>query len=160
LNSSVKEYSGEFNIRLIFAKGNDCDLLFGWANDPTVRANSFNINPIPYEDHVDWFTNKLNSPTTLIFIAYEKVTPVGQIRIEVEGSSGVVNFSISKEFRGKGYGTEMLKLVGALVKKNSSSVTQLIGKVKKENIASQKAFENAGFLLESEEDYLVFVKTI
>lgn len=36
----------------------DCSLVYILSNDPLVRANSFNSEPIVYENHVRWF-NKM-----------------------------------------------------------------------------------------------------
>ena len=35
------------SLREVTAK--DMDLLYEWANDPTVRQNAFHTEPIPYE---------------------------------------------------------------------------------------------------------------
>ncbi len=37
------------------AEYTDCEHIFYWANDPTVRANAFNSNLIEFEDHKAWF---------------------------------------------------------------------------------------------------------
>ena len=50
------------------ATSSDVDLIFTWANDPEGRRFSFHHEPIPYEDHVNWFTRKLSDDTCRIYI--------------------------------------------------------------------------------------------
>lgn len=127
------------------AENGDMDLLFKWANDPVVRSNSFNTDPIPYENHVKWFNKMMEDPSVLQFILMEDDIPVGQIRLNVEGNEAEIGYSIGSEFRGKGYGHEILKLVVDEVKERYTEIESLIAKVKPENVASNKLFESDGY---------------
>jgi UDP-2,4-diacetamido-2,4,6-trideoxy-beta-L-altropyranose hydrolase len=40
----------------------DCKLYLEWVNDPEVRENAFNSNPIPWEVHQEWFAARVNDP--------------------------------------------------------------------------------------------------
>ena len=42
-------------IRQVENGENDCSLIYNLSNDPLVRSNSFNSEPIIYENHVKWF---------------------------------------------------------------------------------------------------------
>lgn len=42
-------------IRQVKNGENDCSLIYNLSNDPLVRSNSFNSEPIFYENHVRWF---------------------------------------------------------------------------------------------------------
>lgn len=42
-------------IRSVKNGENDCSLIYNLSNDPLVRSNSFNSEPIFYENHVRWF---------------------------------------------------------------------------------------------------------
>lgn len=126
----------------------DMDLLFKWANDPVVRANSFNTDPILYENHVEWFNKMMDDPAVLQFILMDGDIPVGQIRLNVEESEAEIGYSMDSEFRGKGYGHRILKLVVDEVQKNYPEIKGLIAKVKPENVASNKLFESEGYCLE------------
>lgn len=136
----------------------DCDLLFKWTNDETVRQNAFNTNPISYEEHTNWFKSKLNSNQTTIYICFVEGDPIGQIRVDLEGETGIISYSIDKNFRGRGYGTEILMEITDLVLKNNSGVKKLAGRVKYNNIASQKAFEKVGYSFIKETDYIEYYK--
>ena len=76
----------------------DINLLFEWTNDPSVRQNSFNSAPIPFEDHQRWFHRVLNDPNTFLYILYDAEVPIGQIRLDKpEDGSAIINYSISGE---------------------------------------------------------------
>jgi RimJ/RimL family protein N-acetyltransferase len=129
--------------------------LFLWVNDKEVRRNAFNTNYIAYEEHKKWFNKALSSDDRIIYIAYAENIAIGQIRIDINNDIGLIDFSIAEEFRGKGYGSLLLKEVTRIAKE-SSNVKELIGRVKLNNIPSQKAFEKAKFKLTNKQDYIEY----
>lgn len=127
-------------ISLRSANYEDCTLLFKWANDSQVRKNAFSPNNIDLESHIKWYENKMNDENTRIFIVLKDNVEVGQIRVDISDNKGFIDYSIDKNYRGQGIGTEILQLIKLEITK-----VNLIGYVKKENIASMKAFEKAGY---------------
>lgn len=123
----------------------DMDLLFGWANDPVVRANSFTVDPIPYESHVAWFQRMMKDDSALQYILMDGEVPVGQIRLNINGEEAEIGYSVASEFRGKGYGRKMLQLVLEKVNEERPGIRKLVAKVKPENAASAKLFESEGY---------------
>lgn len=123
----------------------DMDLLYKWANDPDVRKNSFNMDPIPYESHVSWFNRIMEDPTVLQYILMDDVIPVGQIRLNVDGGNAEIGYSIGSEFRGKGYGHRILQLMAEKIAAECPQISTLVAKVKPDNIASNKLFESEGY---------------
>jgi spore coat polysaccharide biosynthesis protein SpsF len=139
----------------------DCDLLFGWANDNSVRKNSFNSNKITYEDHIKWFQNKLELNNCIIYIGVENNNTIGQVRLDINDNIGIINYSICKYYRGKGYGTKMLQeLERMLGLENSLGINKLIGKVKHNNVPSQRVFEKCDYKVLDSEEYLIYSKEI
>ena len=131
----------------------DIDLLFNWANDPVVRANSFNQNTIPYETHVSWFNRMIKDETVIQYILMDEDVAVGQIRLNIDSDEAEIGYSIAPDFRGKGYGKSILRLMAEKVKKEHPEIRKLVAKVKPENTASRKLFEGAKYDLE----YLCYV---
>lgn len=130
----------------------DCDLLFEWSNDKLVRENSFNGEKIKYSEHIIWFEEKLKSDDSFMYIFQVDSKDVGLIRLDkIDSNIFSINYSISKDDRGKGYGTALL---GFIRGKYSSNL--LIGKVKSSNVASIKAFIKAGYIVKDESDIKVF----
>lgn len=141
-------------------KEEDCDLLFEWLNDREVRQMSFSTEPVSYEEHINWFSKKLCSSLTNAFIICFDEKPVGQIRIHIEKNDGIISYSIDKNYRGHGYGSETLKKIIDEIKEREIKVDKLIGKVKNGNICSRKAFQKAGYKSVERQDYIEFYKVL
>lgn len=118
----------------------NAELLFNWANEINVRRNSISQEPITWENHLKWFSKKLNDSDTKILILVSGDKFLGQIRIDLIDSYWNIDYSIDNQFRGKGLGKEIVKL---LINKFESY--QFKATVKKQNIASKKIFANLGF---------------
>ncbi len=140
-------------MKLRRAKLKDCEQLYIWTNDETVRLNSFSTEKIQYETHEKWFLGKLNSEDSIIYIAEDNGTDVGQIRIDFAENKhiGFINYSVSKLSRGKGFGTEMLEQIKAEFKE-----MLLIGKVKIENESSIRCFVKANYSKKVVDDHYEF----
>lgn len=135
----------------------DVDLLYEWANDSEVRKNAFHTEPILYENHVKWFAKMLEDSSVYQYILYRGESPIGQIRLNVEGDEALIDYSISPEYRGKGFGSKLLQLVRKqIVADKISAVTKMIGQVKYENQASARAFEKCGFTKREMTDYIQY----
>lgn len=130
---------------LRYATHLDMDILFEWANDPIVRSNSFNSQPIPYDAHKAWFNRMMAEPCILQFILMDDDKLVGQIRLNIDADEAEIGYSIASDYRGKGYGHKILQLVAGLVEKDYPQIKKLIAKVKPDNSASKKLFESEGY---------------
>lgn len=106
---------------------------------------------------------KLKNPNSLILILEVDGFPAGQIRFDrdIEQNYFLISFLLDAKFRGMSLGTTLIsKGVEYLSSAQKGSIV-CVGFVKKENVASQRAFQKNEFLLESESnDNLKFVKTI
>ena len=123
----------------------DRDLLFQWVNDEEVRKNSFSSQRISYEEHCKWFTNMMKNERCKQWILQEDKQPVGQIRVMIKDDAAEIGYSVCAERRGEGFGKLMLELARRRVQTDLPNVKKLIARVKPENIASLKAFEDSGY---------------
>ena len=130
----------------------DIDLLFQWVNEQTVRRNAFSTAEITYEEHVKWYKKTLSRSDCRQYIYMSGNEAIGQIRLTINEDEAEIDYSICLEKRGMGYGKQMLSLLRMQVKQDFPNIRRLIGKVKPENLASQKAFVSMGY----EEKYRVF----
>lgn len=152
----LKEYK-EFFLWLRQATEKDCELVYEFANDPVVRANSFSTDAIKYDDHLNWYQAKINSDDSKIYILSSEQEALGQVRIDKVGRSRYkISYMISSGNRGKGYAKKMLQLLEEKVQ--SGAVFE--AEVKKDNIASQKVFKSLGYKEEEQESMFVYIKTI
>ena len=95
----------ELQIRL--ANIDDMKNVFDLSNDDTVRKNSINQNKIEWEDHVKWFRNRIDKSHFYI-VENKNKEFVAQVRFD-EQLESTISISITKNFRGKGLASEIIK---------------------------------------------------
>ena len=123
----------------------DIDLLYLWANDPLVRKNSFQSDFIPLDAHIKWFNNMMIDNSILQFIMMNDSIPVGQVRLNLNGEDAYIGYSIAKEYRGKGYGREIIQLITKTVSLQHPEIKRLIAWIKPDNKASLCLFETEDY---------------
>lgn len=125
------------------AESKDVDLLYNWSNDELVRTQSFTSEKIPYSAHCEWFTSKLESNNSLIFIVEIDSVPAGIVRFESNDETTTIGTSIDKLYRGKGLGGAIIRI--GTTEYFKENYLPILAMIKKDNIASIKSFEKAGF---------------
>lgn len=125
----------------------DCTQIWEWANDPAVRASSFLSEYIPIEEHKHWFYRKIDNSKCFLFVGLNSTnTPIGQVRFDLNNDNEAdVDVSVSRKYRGKGYGTELIRK-GVQVLFQKTTVRAIHAFIKQENDASIQAFSKAGFV--------------
>ena len=136
--------SGAITIRPVDAQ--DCNLLWQWASDSSVRSSSFSPETISWQQHQAWFQSKINNPRSFILIAEdERRRPVGQCRADLNaGRDAEIDISISREYRGVGYGPRLIRMCVREVFKRTEA-ERLHAFIRPENRASVRAFSEAQF---------------
>lgn len=137
------------NVSFRKATKDDLMLVYNWSNDPLVRNNSFNSEPIVLNQHRNWFATKIKDANTLFLIALVNNKPAGIIRYSIEDKYSLVSIMISKAFRGQKLAETFLKKSSVLYFKIEDK--PVLAYIKNENIASVKAFENSGYQYFKEE---------
>lgn len=133
-------------LRLRSVCADDIRLLWEWRNDPAIRAVSFDSDEIPWATHEEWFNRKLTADNCRIWVLECDGRAAGQVRYERQGTVAKASFSITAEFRGRGFGSEMLRQTVARAC-DALRVDVVIGSVLVDNTASRVTFERAGFQL-------------
>jgi len=138
----------------------DARLLFQWRNERATRANSLNSEELIYEDHVRWLENVLGTTKAqYFFILMADLVPVGQIRLSVENDMALISYSIDAAHRARGYGRTILQMAEENLRDQRVCLT-LVGYVKGENVASQRAFASLHYRESRENDLLRYEKVI
>lgn len=132
------------NLKMREAQKEDVDLYFLWANDPVVRQNSFNPEPIKFENHLKWFETKLSSERSRLFVFEVLGKPIGQFRIDHIDNAWLIDYSVDRHYRGLGAGKAMITHFKTSIS-YSDLLCPLKALVKPSNIASQWVFEQLGF---------------
>ncbi len=133
----------QLNLRKV--RKEDCELLWKWANDSQVRAVSFSSDLIVWQDHVQWFDNKLRDPNVRFYIAVDANNlAIGQIRFDIHNNEAIISISIDQQFRHQGYGHQIIQLAAAQIRQDSS-IKIVHAYIKSNNLSSIGAFRKAGF---------------
>jgi UDP-2,4-diacetamido-2,4,6-trideoxy-beta-L-altropyranose hydrolase len=132
-------------VRVRKAAWSDGRLLWRWANDPGTRAASLHSEPIPYPEHEEWLRARLADRSCLFLIGETGAGPIGQVRFEAQDDGAEVSISVAPEHRGT---VGSLLLASALRRFSARSPrADVIARVKVDNGASRRVFEQAGFRL-------------
>jgi UDP-2,4-diacetamido-2,4,6-trideoxy-beta-L-altropyranose hydrolase len=132
------------------ATSDDSRRIWHWANDAATRAMSFSSAAIPWESHERWYSARLADANCRFFIAAYGEEALGQVRYDLDGDDAIVSIGLAPEQRGRGWGPRILR-TSATQLFAQTPVRRIIAYIKPENIASQRAFERAGYRLVRQE---------
>lgn len=135
-------------ITLKKASQSDLPFLFQLRNLKSNRIFFRNSSEVSWEEHVGWFSRFSSNPENVIYIFSNGDEFIGQFRID---SDGDVSVSLKDESKGKGFGSEIIKLGSDEYLKQVKRKI-LKAEIKKENISSIKSFLKAGYLMDTEND--------
>lgn len=121
----------------------DCRFYFTLVNDPEVRRNSFHSAPIPWGQHRGWFSGRLASSDSRLWVLTAAGLPVGQVRLDRHGDRAHIDYSLDPLVRGRGWGPAIImRGLGAFFAEHDVPVR---AEVKSGNLASRAIFEKLGF---------------
>lgn len=143
---------------MVQAAGSDSRLLWLWRNHPGIRKNFFDQKPISWEEHRKWFDSRIKDNKTKIYIASIEKEKIGVIRFEVDTYIVKVSVNLNPSFFGKRLGREIIRLGTEIFFNETRTIKPVIAKIKKDNIASQKAFAKAGYTYQKESEGEVVYK--
>jgi RimJ/RimL family protein N-acetyltransferase len=138
--------NGKSNAKIAFRKATqaDAELVFNWSNDPIVRAQSFNTEPIVWQNHVHWFEKKCSSADDMLLIVTVNDAPAGFVRFENSTEKCTIGILIAAHFRGRGLAAEIIrKATDLFFEAHHKTVYAYI---KSANAPSIKSFEKAGYV--------------
>jgi RimJ/RimL family protein N-acetyltransferase len=127
-----------------------------------IRGSGFNPEPIIPEVHRKWFYNRLRNVDGCFFfiVSTNLNVPLGQVRFECNKEAWEIHYSLSTVARGRGMGVKLIQTALSEFRKFVSGVP-IFGRVKLENLASQKVLESLGFeSSKSEDGSLIYRKFI
>lgn len=132
-------------LRLKAVSADDCKLIWQWANAPDVRARSFSSQPIPWDEHVQWFKAKQKALDCRFYLAIDPHDiPLGVIRFDLHQDNATVSVTIDSQFRAQGYGNQLINLASTKLFR-TSNVAYIYAYIRPDNQASLRAFQKAGF---------------
>lgn len=123
----------------------DSETLFQWRNALEVRRNSFNVDPIDWKAHADWYSATLLNPNRVLLIGMENNKAIGVLRYDLDNCKAVVSIYLAPGQHGKGYGEQLLAAGNEWMAAHYAHITTLEAEMRPDNEASTKIFERAGF---------------
>ena len=136
LLSNIKFYKGTIK---------DCKFIWELRNSENIRKWSFNREYIPYSKHKIWYKEKINNKDTIYYILLKDNKKIGYIRYDInQKGEAETNIAINENYQGQNIGSILLILTQIHFKKNNR-IKKIIAKIKRENKASIRCFEKAGY---------------
>lgn len=132
----------------------DAEFLLQLRNQKENRMASFSSEKVSLETHLNWLGKVLNNPNEFLFVALLDGAPVGQFRVNQDRK---VSVGLDNKVHGRGLGTQLIRLGSEEFLKTHNE--KLFAEIKPDNIASIKAFKNAGYQNYSEaSEKIVLIK--
>ncbi len=151
LANIVTEIFSEEGYSLREATLDDALIVYGWQSFPEMRKY-FRSPEVPtYEEHLSWFKRSIETTENRRIFIFETNydLPLGMVRYDIEDSNvAEVSILINPFFHKNSLGTKALITLALQEKKMSFKAY-----VESENIASRKAFLNAGYTQIGENDF-------
>jgi UDP-2,4-diacetamido-2,4,6-trideoxy-beta-L-altropyranose hydrolase len=127
------------------ARESDCDAIYQWRNAVETRKYIFNSDAIPLEAHRTWYGSSLARLDMVLLIGEISGKPVGVLRYDLTGDQALISVYLVPGGQGQGTGTELIRCGSRWLKENRPGVKTIDAEIVRENIASIRAFEQAGY---------------
>ena len=148
---------GNNDLKIRPAERCDSAVTYLWVNDLQTRLMSFNTAIISQDEHDAWFRDSLSMPNRKIFMCDDEIAQesIGTVRFDISEYCAIVSINLAPKMRGKNKAKFCLSgAVDALVRENPELET-IKANIKVTNIASRRAFERVGFILESQDTHQI-----
>ena len=133
----------------------DFEILFKWRNDEEVIKNSRDAKGKTYEEFTKWFENSISSESYYMFILETDNRYIGQINFQIIDGESIINYSVDKDYRNKGFGKILVKYIEEFIYDNLESVKKIAAYINATNTASIKIFESLGYTREIDDKHFV-----
>lgn len=145
LRRLFRRLAAESHLTVRRAHVDDLMTYFRWANEPEARRQAIRTDPIDLATHTRWFERKINHPTDFLYIFEHGRQAIGQVRFEREYDRYLISFSVAAEARGRGLGTQLIKLGLEHLQRSLGRRPRVRAYVRPMNQASRRVFEQNGF---------------
>lgn len=127
------------------AGNDDCDSMCEWRNADETRRYIFDDKPIPLETHRIWFHNSLKNPDRMLLIGEIDNKPVGVLRYDFSENEALISVYLVPGGQGQGVGSQLIRCGSLWLKEHCPNIKAINAEIFKENVASLRAFESAGY---------------
>jgi len=135
------------------ASWQDCECLFEWQQAPETRRYALVASTPSWQEHSEWFSNKVVDPNSFLFMIRRNQTDVGMVRLDPLEALNTYQISI---YTAPGYYRQgVAKSALELVRLAFKSIT-IIATVLPENLASKSLFKSMGYVQLDESQWLQY----
>jgi len=138
------------------AVAEDCDPMNQWRNAEETRRFIFDDNPIPLEAHRSWFYRTLQDADRVLLVGEIDGRPVGVLRYDFSASEARISVYLVPGGQGKGVGSQLIRCGSRWIRENFPDIKSINAEIFKENVASLRAFESAGY----QEHHAIYKETL
>lgn len=138
------------------AVAEDCDAVYAWRNAEETRRYIFDDRTIPLETHREWFRNTLDNPARVLLIGEIDGKPVGVLRYDLACCEALISVYLVPGGQGRGIGSQFIRSGSLWLKEHLPVIKTINAKIFKENVASLRAFEAAGYV----EHHAIYKETL
>ena len=143
------------NLSVRFANNSDCFNVFEWRNDPITRSMSHSSKIIDWEQHINWFSEALNSENRILLICEENsIDKISVVRFDILKTGILISINLNPKKRGNNLAKVSLTKSIEFFLKKYPLTKNIYAEVNEKNIASKKTFLGVGF-----EKYKVYKDT-
>lgn len=132
-------------IELRLATKADCKNIYLWRNTEESRKVSFVSASINWEEHTKWFETTLNDPNKVLLIGEIEGEPIGVIRYDIDNEIARISVYLVPEKYGRGHGPKLIENGNRWLLQEQPKIKTVYAEILKTNMASTKAFIEAGF---------------
>ncbi|MEV7609470.1 bifunctional UDP-2,4-diacetamido-2,4,6-trideoxy-beta-L-altropyranose hydrolase/GNAT family N-acetyltransferase [Microbacterium sp. NPDC089320] len=119
--------------------------LFEWRNDPGVRHNSRSRGELDWGSHSDWLARSLQNPDRRLLIIESDGVPVATCRWDRRSADEwEISITVAPESRGRGLAASVLDAAERSL--TARPPVRMVATVHRDNTASRRLFERAGYL--------------
>ena len=130
-------------MKLRRATSNDSAFFFNIRNEEQYRKMSIHTELISWPEHTAWFDIEIQKSNHHFFVIEENGQAIGVLRIQEKAKFPFVAIALIPEARGHGHGAGALQQACQIA--SQLGYKELRAEIKKENLPSVHAFEQAGF---------------
>ena len=154
--SRVAAHMHEQPLSLRRAMPDDCEPVWRWRNDTTVRQFSHNPRGIELPEHRRWYAAALTDPNRVLLIGENRQGLVGLLRYDIAGQLATISVYLVPERRGVGLGTRLIQEGEAWLREHRQEVAKICAEIVERNDSSIRAFTKAGFV----PDHTVYIRQL
>jgi UDP-2,4-diacetamido-2,4,6-trideoxy-beta-L-altropyranose hydrolase len=131
------------------ASHDDINDFYYWRNHKKTRNMLKNSEPISWKEHTNWYLKSLKriNRVSLVILLKESKLKIGCIGFDIKENNSFISIIIDPKFRKKKLSKISLDQAIKFFKKDNSNIDLILAEIKSENIASEKIFEQVGFVL-------------